>query len=378
MPQQVPLARGDEADRVAGASRAAGAADPVHVRLGVGGDVVVDDVAHPLDVEPAGGDVGRDQDVELGVLELLHRALALRLHHVAVDRRGRVAPGAQPLGEGLGLVLGADEDDQALEVLHLEQPGEHVDLLRVADHQVPLGDRGRRAGRAADLHLRRLAQVLLRQAAHLGRHRRREQRDLLVVRGGGQDRLDVLGEPHAEHLVGLVEHQHLQRRQVERPLVEVVHDPAGRADDHVHAAPQRAELHAVALAAVHRQDVHALGARGVPLERLADLERELAGRRQHQRLRASSAAGRAGPGSAARTRRSCRCRSAPCRSGRVPRAAPGWWPPAPRSGSRSRRRRGRAAPARPARGRRTCGRARRRPPSRCRWRVRVRRSRRRR
>ena len=101
----------------------------------------------------------------------------------------------------------------------------------------------------------------------------------------GQDRLDVLGEAHVEHLVGLVEHQEAQLAQVEGALVEVVHDAARRADDDVHAAAQRAELDAVALAAVDRQHVHAGQVPGVLLERLADLERELAGGREDERLR---------------------------------------------------------------------------------------------
>ena len=129
--EQVALARGDERDRVAAAAGPAGAADPVHVGLGVGRDVVVDDVADPLDVEAAGGDVGGDQDVELAGLELVDGALALGLGDVAVDRRGGEPAGAQLLGQRLGLVLGADEDDHPLEVLDLEDPGERVDLLRV-------------------------------------------------------------------------------------------------------------------------------------------------------------------------------------------------------------------------------------------------------
>ena len=130
-----------------------------------------------------------------------------------------------------------------------------------------------------------VVQVLLRHAADRGGHGRREQRDLLVVGGVGEDRLDVLGEAHLQHLVGLVEHEVLELRQVEGALVEVVHDAAGRADDDVHAAAQRRQLHAVALPAVDRQDVHAAQVRGVLLERLADLQRELAGGREHERLR---------------------------------------------------------------------------------------------
>ena len=45
--------RGDEQDRLAAAAGATGAADAVHVRLGVVGHVVVDHVGHALDVEAA-------------------------------------------------------------------------------------------------------------------------------------------------------------------------------------------------------------------------------------------------------------------------------------------------------------------------------------
>ena len=144
---------------------------------------------------------------------------------------------------------------------------------------------GARRGLVLDRDLFGVVQVLLRDPADLRRHGRGEQRDVLVVGGVGEDRLDVLGEAHVEHLVGLVEHQEAQLGEVERALLEVVHDPARGADDDVHAAAQRAELDAVRLAAVDGQHVHALDVGGVLLERLADLERELAGRREHQRLR---------------------------------------------------------------------------------------------
>ena len=53
----------------------------------------------------------------------------------------------------------------------------------------------------------------------------------------------------------------------------------------MHAAAQGGQLDAVGLAAVDRQHVHAGHVRGVALEGLGDLEGELAGRREHQRLR---------------------------------------------------------------------------------------------
>src|SRR5690606_32481658 len=77
--EQVALARCDEADGVTGAASTACAADAVHVGLGVGGDVVVDDVADALDVEATSGDIGSDEDVELAVLELVDATFTLHL-----------------------------------------------------------------------------------------------------------------------------------------------------------------------------------------------------------------------------------------------------------------------------------------------------------
>ena len=64
----------------------------------------------------------------------------------------------------------------------------------------------------------------------------------------------------------------------------MVDDPAGRADDDLRAAPQPGQLHAVGRAAVDRQHVQPRQVRGVAAERLGDLQRQLAGGRQHQRL----------------------------------------------------------------------------------------------
>src|SRR5450432_2251426 len=55
-------------DRYAGRAGAARAADPMHVLLGLGGELSVDDESDAGDVESARGDIGGDKD--------LHRAVA--------------------------------------------------------------------------------------------------------------------------------------------------------------------------------------------------------------------------------------------------------------------------------------------------------------
>ena len=73
--------------------------------------------------------------------------------------------------------------------------------------------------------------------------------------------------------------------EAERLALEVVHDAAGSADDDVGTARQLLELDSVALATIDWQDVEAGQVAGVALQRLGDLDCQLARRRQDQRLR---------------------------------------------------------------------------------------------
>ena len=64
--------------------RASCATDAVGVGVRGVGEVEVDDVADLRDVDAAGGDVRRDEDVIAPVAEALHRPLPLGLAHVAL------------------------------------------------------------------------------------------------------------------------------------------------------------------------------------------------------------------------------------------------------------------------------------------------------
>ena len=114
------------------AARAAGAARAVHVAVLVLGGVEVDDVADVGDVDAAGGDVGRDQHVDVPALERGERALALVLRLVAVDRHRVDAAGLQALDEPVGAALGADEDEREV-ALALELLDERLELGLVQD-----------------------------------------------------------------------------------------------------------------------------------------------------------------------------------------------------------------------------------------------------
>ena len=114
-----------------------------------------------------------------------------------------------------------------------------------------------------------------------GGYGRREQQRLALVGQLLQDRLDVVGEAHVEHLVGFVEHDGVHSVETQRPPADVVEDAPGRADDHVHAAVERLQLAPDRLAAVDRHDLNAQHP-AVLEYRLGDLHRQLPRRHQHQ------------------------------------------------------------------------------------------------
>ena len=173
----------------------------------------------------------------------------------------------------------------AVAVLDVEDASQRGELVGPADDVGDLADARRLAlGRplGLDADARRLAEVRLGHARDRPGDRRREQGRLPLQRQGRQDPLEVVGEAHVEHLVGLVEDDGLDLVEADRAAVEVVDRAPRRRDDDVHAAREAVELRRDRLAAVHRHDAHAELA-PVPVDRLGHLHRELARGREDER-----------------------------------------------------------------------------------------------
>ena len=84
----------------------------MYVGLGIGRQVVVDDVRDIGDVQAAGRDVGAHEQLRVAGSEALEHTLALRLVDVAVDGLGDVAGAIQLLGDDIRLTSCPYEDDR--------------------------------------------------------------------------------------------------------------------------------------------------------------------------------------------------------------------------------------------------------------------------
>ena len=115
-------------------------------------------------------------------------------------------------------------------------------------------------------------------------HRRTKKRGQAIIGSARRDCLNVLGESHAQHLVGLVENQHAHVRQVQRAFLNEVDDATRRADNDLRAALERTNLGAVGRAAVHGHNIKAGCARRKVLDRLGALHRKFTGGCQNESL----------------------------------------------------------------------------------------------
>ena len=170
---------------------------------------------------------------------------------------GPIAATVERLGQLIDLEPGAAEDEGGRGRLDVEDAAQRGRLVSPRDDVCTLLNRrrgARRGPRATDLDADRIAQVAVGDGVDAGRHRRREENGLPIGWRRFEDRFDVVGEPHVEHLVGLVEHDDGDVVEWQRPPADVVECPARRRHDDVHAATQRVQLAADRLTSVDRDD----------------------------------------------------------------------------------------------------------------------------
>ena len=294
----------------------------------------------PCDVDAAGGDVGGDEDPELVLAELGQRLLARHLRHVAVQRRGAEAALGQVVGDPLRLPLGAGEDDDLVGVLGLQDAADDLGLVEVVGLVDELRGRRHQLGvvrrLGADVH--RVAHVGAGQGDDRGRHGGREQHRLPGLgrhrRAAARRRAGSRGRASRRPRRGPA-----RARGRCRGTGGCTGRSGGPGVPTTMSTPvvERVELGLVGDAAVDGEDAQAAVLAG-QREVAGDLERELAGRGDDQRLRL--ALRQVGVGRVRRGRRcaaapgcrrpaSCRCpcgpgRSGRCRAGRPRGSSPGW------------------------------------------------------
>ena len=123
------LVHAGQVQREAFLAGAAGAADAVHVLLGLVGDVDVDHALQLRDVEAARGHVGGHQHRAAAVGELDQHLVAVALLEVAVQRDGLDAFGGEHVHQVAALLLGVAERDGRGRLVVAQQAADGVQAL---------------------------------------------------------------------------------------------------------------------------------------------------------------------------------------------------------------------------------------------------------
>ena len=221
----------DETDRGARLAGAGGAADAVHVALGLEGQLHVDDAGDLGDIDAAAGEVGRHEGTDLAGAEALEGARALVLRLVGMDGRAGDVRLEELLDDAVCAVAHLGEDDDLVPLgMLLEKVDEERVLLGFGDEHHLLVDLldGRRFG--GDCDLRGVRDELAREAADRIGHRGGEEERLAGLRQLRDDAADVWQEAHVEHAVRLVEDEALDLVEVDDALGHQVDEAAGARD----------------------------------------------------------------------------------------------------------------------------------------------------
>lgn len=130
---------------LAAALGAAGAPDAVGVGFGRVRNVEINHVRDSRDIDTAGRDIGRHENVKPPFPKTAHGAVPLRLRHVSLQCDGIVAHPAQLAAEPPRTVLGSQENDSGRHFA-VQQVLQQVDLSFRSDEIEGVFDRGSRGG----------------------------------------------------------------------------------------------------------------------------------------------------------------------------------------------------------------------------------------
>ena len=220
-----------------GSRRTAGA---VQVVLVVVRRVEVDNQVDVIDVQPAGGDIGGDQNPGVPGGEAVQYPLALVLVEVAVDRGGIHTGPGQLAGQPVGPVLCAHEEQRPTGT-DRDLGGER-DLVHGGHHKdAVVGVLDRRGG-GRDRVDGRVGQEAADQPVDPAVEGGGEQQPLSAGRSLAEQARHGGQEAQVGQVIRLVEHGDLDPVERARTAFDQVDQAAGRRDDHVDPAPDLGDL----------------------------------------------------------------------------------------------------------------------------------------
>lgn len=198
------------------------------------GKVVVDDQSALGNIDTSGEQVGREEDLEGPRSELLHDLVSGGHVQSPVDELDGHFVVQESLADLLASLLGVEVDEALADrgVLDEARDGLHLHLLIGAFHVV-LVDTLESDVLVFDEDPHWVGHGLVGHVDYVLGHGGREEADLGLWAQLGDDLVDLLDEAHGEHLVGLVDDEHLDGVHIDHVFLEHGSDLSRGSNDHL-------------------------------------------------------------------------------------------------------------------------------------------------
>ena len=226
------------------ASCPAGAADAVHIVLGVTGHVKIEHVAYGGDVQSARGHIGRHQEAKITRTEALKRPRPLALVQIAMDGSRVIAVFLQRFSDNIDVRLAITKDDRigAFFALGVDQHAQHPAFFagfavfaRAFEEHDSLFDRLGGGGLTRDLDPLGVGQECVGDPLNLRRHGGGEKQCLAREGREAENPLDVGDKAHVQHAVSLVHNHDLHVREDQFAPLKMVEQAARCCNQDVYA-----------------------------------------------------------------------------------------------------------------------------------------------
>ncbi len=238
--------------------RSPGTSGSVEVVLVVGRGVEVHDTGHVINVDSAGGDIGRDQRLDFSIFECRQRSLALRLGSASMNSGSVDTHGGQLSRKPIGAVPSATEHDGAV-VAFNQARGELHTLVPCCRPEQVLDTRAIIVG--VDVVAAGVVLVTAYEHVDLAVEGCREQHGLAIRASGVEDPPDGGKESHVGHTVGFVDHRDVDVFEVNVTPGYQVFQATGSGDDDVGSVAQCFALWFIPRASVYGDDAAVSGGR---------------------------------------------------------------------------------------------------------------------
>ena len=123
----------DEKDRLTHATGTTGTANAVDIGFCIVRNVVIDDMADALDIQPSGCDIGGNDDIQGSGFQAFHSFLTQSLGHVTVEGCAGETSRFQLLRKFNRCDFGPYEDNHALDLFRFEDTGEGIEFMQPLD-----------------------------------------------------------------------------------------------------------------------------------------------------------------------------------------------------------------------------------------------------